>query len=530
MRLAAIDVGTNSIHTVIVDVAEDLDITIQDRSKDTVHLLRGRDPRGNLKARAMTDALRALRTARRLCDRHKVERVLAVATSAIREAPNGLEFLRHAKDKTGIDVHVITGSEEARLIYLAVRESVHLGGDTFMAIDIGGGSVELIVGNRESLYGARSLKLGALRVAEEFPLSDPPTDDELAAVRGHFDSELAEFDKISKTHSWQRTIGTSGTILQLGRLASGNPELSASRSHHQETVSAAALHEWCERLSRSTMQERTEMKGLDGSRVHNIVPGALLLDAILSRYGVNELTVCEYALREGVVYDFVARNQRGLREDLAQTDIRRRSVVSLGRRFGWEEAHARHIARLALMIFDQLAPEFEWESEERDLLEFAALLHDIGTLISVPHHHRHSQYLVEHGELLGFGPREVAILANVVRYHRGSMPSKKHKGYRLLSGSDQRIVDRLSGILRVTEALDRTRFALIQSVQCDIGTEVHMTAMASGDAEVELSLASERSDLLAHALGRPVRIQLGDIDLVRDGLVPSATRSHATIG
>ena len=525
MRLAAIDTGTNSIHTVIVEVGDDLSITIVDSTKDAAQLGRGSDSDGNLSARAMTDALAAFRKAFALCNRHRVERVLAVATSAIREAPNGVEFLRVAAQQTGIDVRVISGPEEARLIYLAVRESIHLGGRSFLCVDIGGGSVEFIWGTREDLLFADSLKIGSLRLAGDFQLSDPATKAELRQIRRYASEQMKVLDAAAEEHPVELMVGTSGTIHQLCRLAVGNmPALLSTNSLHQQTVSADALKDVCRKLARSTVKERTAMSGLDRPRLYSIVPGAVLYQSILERYDVDEVVVCEYALREGVLYDYVERNRAGLRQEQALPDVRRRSVLALARRCEWQEAHARHVASLSLMLYDQLGARLGWDPAQRDLLEYAAFLHDIGMHISVQRHHRHSQYLIEHGELLGFTPREVAIMANAARYHRTQRPKKEHAGYRALAKRDRRIVDRLAGILQLAESFDRTQFQLIRSLHCEVDDAgVAILAVPVGDAAVELSVAAERTDLLSRAVGRPVRVQLAASELLTGGLLPSAS-------
>ncbi|MBT3267277.1 Ppx/GppA family phosphatase [Candidatus Poribacteria bacterium] len=530
MRLAAIDTGTNSIHTVIVEVGDDLTITIVDSTKDTAQLGRGRDSQGRLSARAMTDALAAFRKAFALCKRHRVERILAVATSAIREAPNGVEFLRVAAKQTGIDVRVISGPEEARLIYLAVRESVHLHGKPFLCVDIGGGSVEFIWGTREELLHADSLKLGSLRLAGDFELSDPATKSELRQIRRYAAEQMTQLDAPTADIAAEVMVGTSGTIHQLCRLALGDaPALLSTNSLHQQAVSADSLRDVCRKLARSTVKERTAMRLLDRPRLYSIVPGALLYHAILERYDVEEVLVCEYALREGVLYDYVERNRVGLRQEQILPDVRRRSVLALARRCEWQEAHGRHVAALSLMLFDQLGPHFAWDPSERDLLEYAAFLHDIGMHISVQLHHRHSQYLIEHGELLGFTPREVAIMANAARYHRTQGPKKKHAGYGALAKKDRAIVDRFAGILQVAESFDRTQFQLIRSLHCEVDDAgISVLALADGDAAVELSVAAERTGLLSEATGRPVRVQLAAAELFAEGLLGADTVGDAS--
>jgi len=531
MRLAAIDIGTNSIHTVIVEVEDDLSLKILDSAKETVHLGRGLDAKENLTPRAMTDALTALRKARILAESHNVETILAVATSAVREAPNGLQFIRLIRKEVNLDARVVSGIEEARLIYLAVRESIHLNGKRAMIMDIGGGSVEFAWGTRSELNACESLKLGGLRLADHFPLSDPATKEELAKLFDYIHTHLNRLEAHVKAFPFEVVVGTSGTFLQLARLAMGEAFTRSTRSLHQQVVSSASLRGVCDRILRSTMKERLTQKGLDRTRVTTIVPGAAVLKAVLDRFEIPEMIACEYALREGVLFDYINENRDGLRADQAMPDIRRRSVLALARRCNWKERHSRHVAALCLEMYDQLAGPLGWAKEERELLEYAALLHDIGMLISVPSHHRHSQYLIEHAELLGFTPREIAVIGNIARYHRRGTPKKKHPSFRALDAHDREMVRRLAGILRIAEGLDRTQFGVIRSVHCElVGDELILTAIPVADAELELTSAQERTAPLAEAIGRKVTVQLGYEELLppdEPPREPETTAAHS---
>jgi exopolyphosphatase/guanosine-5'-triphosphate,3'-diphosphate pyrophosphatase len=529
MRLAAIDVGTNSIHTVIVEVDDDLSLKILDSAKETVHLGRGLDAKENLTPRAMTDALTVLRKARILAESHNVETILAVATSAIREAPNGLHFVRLIGKEVNLDVRVVSGIEEARLIYLAIRESIHLDGKTFMGMDIGGGSVEFVWGTRSELYACDSLKLGGLRLADHFPLSDPATRDELARLSNYIHTHIERLEAHAAAFPFTSVVGTSGTFLQLARLALGDAFARSSRSLHQQVVSAESLRVVCDRMLRSTVKERLTHKGLDRTRVATIVPGAAVLRVVLDRFNIREIIACEYALREGVLFDYINENRDGLQVNQTMPDIRRRSVLALARRCNWKERHSLHVASLCLQMFDQLAIPLGWADEERSLLEYAALLHDIGMLISVPSHHRHTQYLIEHAELLGFTPREIAVMGNIARYHRRVSPKKKHDSYRALDNHDREIVRRQAGILRIAEGLDRTQFGVIRSVHCELtGDQLILTALPVDDAELELSSAQERTDLLSKAIGRRVTVQLGCEELLNPAYVATDADSRFT--
>ncbi len=512
MRIAAIDIGTNSIHMIVVQVRPDLSFEVIDREKDMVRLGAGGLDGRQLTPTAMKAALQTLAKYHRVAQSHKVDEVVAAATSAVREAENGGDFIAEVERQTGIRIRVISGTEEARLIHLAAGYGVDVGGNTAVVIDIGGGSVEVTLGTATHLTTGRSFKLGVIRLTERFVKSDPLSkrDERRMAKQIHHDM-APHLDQIA-LRGFDRVIGTSGTILSLGALATSDTR-ERPEDLRNRRVPAKALHRLRKRLVAADIQERLRIPGMDPRRADLCVAGSLLLDTILRRLGAADLTLCDLALREGLVLDYIDRNGAKIRKVERYPDVRRRSVVELGERCGYWSGHAQQVARLALNIFDQTRSVHGLGDREREWLEFAALLHDIGVHISYERHHRHSYYLIKNGDLRGFSPEEIEIIALVARYHRQSTPKKSHEGYGDLAGGLRRTVKALGAMVRLAEGLDRSHAQALGGIDLfPRGDDYLARLRAAGDAELELWAAHRHVAPLEAVLGKPIRFEVAGSD------------------
>jgi exopolyphosphatase/guanosine-5'-triphosphate,3'-diphosphate pyrophosphatase len=371
MRIAAIDCGTNSIHMIVVLIRPDLSFEVIDREKEMVRLGSGGLDGKALTDEAMAAALQAFSRFRRLADSHQVEEILSAATSAVREAENGGEFLATVEQHTGIKTQVISGTEEARLIHLAAVYGVDVAGTSAVVIDIGGGSVEITHGVGSSLRVAKSFKLGVIRLTERFVHTDPLAKRDERKLVHHIDAELAKYLKEIRTAGFDRVIGTSGTILSLGTVAS-----SARRRTTDEVrnlrVSAKQIHRLRKDVTSLSITERMKLPGLDPRRADLIVSGGVLLDTIVRHLDAEEVTLCDLALREGLVLDYIQRNRRHIAQAGQYPDVRRRSVIELAERCSYWPEHAHQVSRLALSIFDQTRTVHGLTDREREWLEFAA--------------------------------------------------------------------------------------------------------------------------------------------------------------
>lgn len=508
MLIAAIDIGTNSVHMIIVRLRPDLSFEVIDREKEMVRLGAGVREHGVLSATSMAAALDTLATFRRLAESHGVDEIIASATSAVRESENGGDFIADVLKRTGIRVSVISGSEEARLIHLAAAYATGIGPKTAAVIDIGGGSVEITAGTAARMQFGRSFKLGVIRLTEKYVGSDPLSrHDERRLVKAIRRDARAFLQQIRR-RGFERVIGTSGTISMLGGLAAGRR---ATGDRRNLKVSARAVHTVRERLTRLPLAARLKVPGMDPRRADLAVAGAVLLDTILDELRAEDLTLCDFALREGLVLDYIKRNRQHIQQISRYPDVRRRSVMELGERCHFLADHARQVARLALQLFDQLKTWHGLGQREREWLEYAALLHDIGTHISYERHHKHSYYLVKNGDLRGFDPTEIEVIALIARYHRQTAPRKSHEGFSTLTRNDRLMVKRLAAILRLAEGLDRSHAQAVAGVRLRPPVQKRapwtVRVTTAGDAELELWAAGRHSSALSSLLERPVTFE-----------------------
>jgi len=527
MKIAAIDVGTNSFHLLIGQVSADGQVVALERAKDMVRLGDSTFKTGVISPEAFQRAGEALRNFKRLAERHGCDAIVAVATSATREADNGGDFVRAMRDETGIDLHVISGEEEARLIYLGARSQLPLGNRRALLCDIGGGSVEVMVGDARELYFQRSLKLGVLRLLQHIK-GDPPTQDECSRLaelchraleRVAAPMQRIGFDFIAISAGTARAIYELGATLPAsaaGQGASSSPSR-ISRSTLSEPppnerlriVRFADVYALERRLCAMNSVERARIPGLDPRRVDSIISGVILVRSLLEVLHADEYTLCEAALREGLIVDYAAKNRLGIQLVDEFPDQRRRSVVSLMRRveLGAWEVHAQHVARLALDLFRGLRPLHGLPNADGELLEFSSLLHDVGFYIAASKHHKHGQYLIENVGLSGFSSEEVSLIAQTVRYHRKATPKDTHVPFMALSESLRRRVRVHAALLRVADGLDRTNRQLVRSVRCRIlSKEIELVlTTAAEDLELELWAARRKADLLEEVFRRKAR-------------------------
>jgi exopolyphosphatase/guanosine-5'-triphosphate,3'-diphosphate pyrophosphatase len=515
MRLAAIDVGTNSVHMIVCRVRPDLSFEVIDREKDMIRLGAGSLGRHELPAANIALAMQTLAKFRRLAESHQVDEIIAAATSAVREADNGGDFLTAARRQVGVRVRVISGTEEARLIHLAAAYAVGIGHRRSVVIDIGGGSTEITLGTSARLEVGRSFKLGAIRLTEQFGKHDPLTKSDIRKLVRHIRRQTRDYLTQLRQRGFDRVIGTSGTMLSLGALAAGARK--TPTEIRRLTVRARDLTRVRERLAGMTLEERLKVPGLEPRRADLAAVCSVLVDELLTGLRAEELTLCDFALREGLVLDYIKRNSAHIRSAERYPDVRRRSAIELAERCNYWPTHAAHVARLALQLFDATATRHALGSHEREWLEYAALLHDIGTHISYEAHHKHSYYLIRHGDLRGFDPDEIEIIGLVARYHRQTPPRKSHAEFGALPRSRRRVVRLLGAMVRLAEGLDRSHVQVIRRVQVREDKDGLLIRLhASGDAELELWAARRHAEPLAALFDRQIRFEIA---------APSARRS-----
>jgi exopolyphosphatase/guanosine-5'-triphosphate,3'-diphosphate pyrophosphatase len=514
MRIAAIDVGSNSIHMVVAQVESDGRFRVLDRAKEMVRLGHRTLTNGRLSAEAMNNGIRTLSAFRTLAERQGALRFKAVATSAVREAANGGDFIQRVKDEVGLRLKVIPGREEARLIYLGVRHAIDLRGESTLLVDAGGGSVEFVLSEDDTPAALDSVKIGVARLSEKFLANDPPSARDLDNLESYLSEQLDPILRPAAKREVRRVIGTSGTMLNLISIA-GHLRGDPPDGHlNNFAVTAEEITRVRRLLTKADHDERLEVKGLDAKRVDTIVAGACLADYVMQEVSAKEMVACTWALREGVMLDFIARHRKGIEEIERFADPRRRSINRFARHLGATEGdageHGRHVARLALRLFDQLQGDLRLNAEAREWLEFAAMLHDIGHHIDHKNHQRHSYYLITNGELLGFRHEEVEIIGQTARYHRKAAPKDSDEEYRALSSNDRQTVRALSALLRIADGLDRSHYGVVHDVTvARRGDRVTLQLVTAGeDAELEVWEARGRAELLEKLLGRDIEFRV----------------------
>jgi exopolyphosphatase/guanosine-5'-triphosphate,3'-diphosphate pyrophosphatase len=506
LRIAAIDVGSNSLHMIVAQIDADGGVTTLWRLKEMVGLGRLSFPSHRLSKESMDRAVAALARFRDVAHSKGCEKILAVATSAVREAVNGGDFLVRVRRELGILLRIVSAREEARLIYLGVRHAVELGSSPHFIMDVGGGSVEFIVADSSKPTLLESRKLGAARMTARYISSDPVSAEDLKSLTHHYDRELRPLCESILAQKPVGAIATSGTMENLAAMCADFWDRDSKRD--PTLIEKSPLSRLVAALLESRSKDRAGMNGLDDQRKDQIVAGALLVNEVMRRLDLPEIKLCKSALREGILVDYLGRHLPELSIRREVPDPRRRSILDLGRRAQWHQPHSEQVARLCLELFDQLRPLHKLGHNARELIEYACLLHDIGWHIARRGHHKHSMYLILHGDLADFSRREVRIIANIARYHRKADPGDKHPQFARLPASAQRIVRIGAGLLRVADGLDRSHGSVVSSIRCRVGRKrVEIGVKSRSDAELEIWGARNKVKLLGKMLGRQISVR-----------------------
>jgi exopolyphosphatase/guanosine-5'-triphosphate,3'-diphosphate pyrophosphatase len=502
-RVAAIDIGTNSIHLLIAEVDEQLRSFGVLLAEKATTRLGERDPlSGDLSAEAMERAFRTLRHDRQLAESHGVEQIVTAATSAVREAPNGGQFLQTLQEQLGLEVDLVSGPEEARLIYLGVLSGMAFGERAHAIIDIGGGSTELVLADGSDARVLTSTRIGAVRLQREFCQPDPLPPERRgflqAYIQGAMDPAVAELKKALRAGETIQLVGTSGTAMALAALAAAEDPTPPLKLQGYR-LSKERIDQLVARLLLMTPEQRRGLTAINERRAEIIVPGALILQTTMAMLGARDLLVCDRALREGLIVDWMLRNQLLGDRFSFQSSIRERTVLHLARQFGVDLERADRVAGHALSLYDQTRGMLhDDDGEGRQLLWAAAQLHTCGKSINISAYHKHTWYLIRHGELLGYSQTEHLMVAAIARYHRRSLPKKRHESWQLITGREQRrCVAGMALLLRLAAALDRRPAAVIETIGVRPGggadaqvleVELQPRLPASGEPAPDLSL------------------------------------------
>jgi len=502
-RLAAIDIGTNSFRCIVVEIDPLEGFRVLDDEKATVRLGEGLNNSGKITAAARDRAIDALQRMRMIISGLGAEMVEVVATSAVRKASNRKTFLKDVKAATGFDINVIDGEAEAELAVLSVHHNFAMEQQRFAMADIGGGSVEIVIASGQHTETVTSLELGAVILTEKFLISDPPDELELKALRKHIRKAL-KGEGIGAGLPVSCLIGSGGTMTNIGTMVMAMRGEQYESVHRYEVLHSEVIH-LLAMLSRKSQKERLNVPGLNAERADIIIAGMVLTDELMRRNHTNLLRINAKGIREGLILQSLQK--RGLLPVSSQPRDWRDSVLEVARSCRFDEQHSRQVSRLALKIFAAVAAPNQLDERSKELLEAAALLHDIGYFISYHQHHKHSYHLIRHANLFGFTPRERELIANLARYHRKAKPKKGHENFAPLCEADQDLVRKLGGILRLADGLDRRRNRQISDIRCTLNNDsLQLKLIGQDDLTVELYGARTKRDLFEAAFDYQVEV------------------------
>ncbi|MBN2431860.1 MAG: Ppx/GppA family phosphatase [Acidobacteria bacterium] len=500
-RLAAIDIGSNAMRFIAADFTSARAYSLLESERYPVRLGHDVYLSGKLARETMQAAIEGLQHFRRKMEEFQVPLYWTVATSAVRESKNGSDFLERILHEVGLKVEVITGSEEARLVHLAVRSRIPLGQKQWILADLGGGSVEVSLVDGQGVRWSESHTMGSVRLLEELAgAGEEP---------GRYRRLLSEYISTLRIPSFTKYtqpagfIATGGNIESLAKLA--NAPLNGEGVN---VLPLKDLQKVIESLSRLSFHQRVDILDLREDRADVILPAALVYERLAVLAGLEEILVPNVGVKEGVLLDLAESLSLEAGEEDAQEKLIMDAAVNLGRRYLFEEDHARQVARLALLIFDQLTELHRLGQDERRMLMAAAILHEIGVYISYHKHHKHSYYILANSDLPGFSSREMEIIANVARYHRKSEPGNRHANFATLKNEDQERVQKLAALLRLADAMDREHLQKVQRIEARItDKQVTLLLVASGDLLIERWALKKKSSLFNRTFQRTIEFQ-----------------------
>ncbi len=510
--VAVIDIGTNTFHLLITEVNSEGEFYVKHKFKEMVKLGEGGIDTDIITEAAFQRGLNALKVFSQYIQQHKCNRIIAFATSAIRTAKNGKDFINKVYEQTGIEIKVINGNEEAALIYEGVRNGIQLSNqEPVLIMDIGGGSVEFIVANSLHPLLLRSLKLGASRIYETFKPSDPMTPQQITLIENFYYQELKSLFEEVKEFNIKKIIGTSGAFETLATMIAyqNGDNLSASGNINGYRFYSEQFSNVFQLLINSNREQRLQIQGMDKQRVDLINVAALLIATVQKHLNIEQFIVSNYALKDGIFYTHLGSKVHGIGASSAnEKSLRDKSVSNLCKKYNCVEQHTNKVLQIALSLFEQ-TKELHWYGDlEKELLTHSALLHDVGYFIHRSGHHKHGQYIIMNSQLPGFSNDELLLIGNIVRYHRKSLPSKEHPYYNVLTPEHKTMVKKLASFLRLADHLDKGHRGLVQKLMVHCTPQmVHIDVIANEDISPELEAANKEKALFEDAFKVKLTLQ-----------------------
>lgn len=508
--IAAIDVGTNSFHLIVASVDKKGILNIITREKEMVRLGSSGTDMKYLEEEAINRGIETLKAFAEIARSEKAY-IRAVATSAVREALNKHIFIERAFNEIGIEIEVVSGTEEGRLIYLGAMHALPIYSKQALVIDIGGGSTETIIGKEGNLLHVNSEKLGSIRLTKRFFDNGKSTKEQIKNCRDYIRGEWApEIKKLSEV-SYEVVVGCSGTIQTLARMVLTNKGQQIPDVLNGITIKSDDFLSVINSITKTTtVKERQNLPGIDPARADIILAGSLIFEHFLTELNIDKVLISPYALREGIVFDTVQKLKE-LSEYKHLTHLRYQTILNMCQKFQVDLQHSEHVRNISLKIFDALGIFHKLSSIERELLEAASLLHDVGYIISHDQHHKHSYYIITHSDMPGFTNDEAEMIGIIARYHRKSHPKKKHIEFTQLPFKKQETVKILAGILRLSEGIDRRRKQYVKDIDIKIKNRTVVIKLIPANSEqppdIEVWGANRRIQLLEESLGIEIIIE-----------------------
>jgi exopolyphosphatase/guanosine-5'-triphosphate,3'-diphosphate pyrophosphatase len=519
-RLAAIDVGSNTIRLVVAEVENDGTYRVLDEEREMARLGRGLSKTGRLADESMQLALETIGKMKAIADGFGAE-VRAIATSAVRDAANGLDFCKEVERLKKVRLEVIGGEEEGLLAFRSAAHNFKLDGRPVVVADIGGGSMEVVLAAGTVIENVHSLPLGTVRLTEEYCRTDPLRAKHWKALKEEIDAAIKR--KLgASTFRADTLVGSGGTFNALAEMVRWGRE-GQSGSVQGYALSRAELTALLRRLLKMPVAMRRQIPGLNPKRADIILAGAAAVARLAKRLGCQKILVNERGIRDGLLRTMIAE-KRG-RSPAFDPEERQRIewVRILARKCRSNERHCEHVARLAGEIFDGLRRALKLPPYGRELVQAAALLHDIGYLVCHSQHHKHAYHLIINSGIAGYSSRELELIGNIARYHRRAPPKKSHENFARLRPRDRKLVRILSGILRVADGLDRTHTQRVRSVRVRVSEGfMRLLLQARSSPQVEVWDAYRKSSLLEKTIGRHLEVVWGGAGAKRRRLLRQA--------
>jgi exopolyphosphatase/guanosine-5'-triphosphate,3'-diphosphate pyrophosphatase len=492
---AAIDVGSNAIRLQIVSVEQPGTYRILEQDRKPVRLGHGVFETGALDPKSRAEGLDALKRFKSAADKHDAKTIRAVATSAMREAKDGPAFVKEAAE-LGVNLEILSEDDEARMISLGILSGLKFDPPLGLFMDIGGGSVELAVGNRSSSFATFSVPIGAVRLTEHYLRHDPPTDKELSAMNRHVKQKLAPAVRRVSHEKFTMAFGSGGTMTTLADM-----DARMTGESHQEqlyVLRRARLHSLYDLMRTQGLKERTTLIAADPKRADILIAGSAVLLAMMNALELDYIFVSSRGLRDGLMVDLLRNEFSAYTGAWTEAVNRSESIEEFGEKYNYDKAHCQQVSRLAVSLFEQLRELHGLPERYAKVLHAAAMLHDIGLFIAYPKHHKHSYYLIKSSGPSSFDPAELDLIANIARYHRKAHPSPKHLPFSQLSALQQEVVRKLSAILRVADGLDFGRQAKVErlEVRRPNGKSLSIKLEGKGDLSDEMRSAADKSELM----------------------------------